>query len=198
MIAHQRKRARSPSSDFDHLASPLDGLLKRRRQQGTPYAEEAQDYVSYAPQHPSPYDSYSLVPEPGGGGESSNAPWSRFVEKRRTRQWEKLNAPQYHQHLHGINGGSLSQPHDYPIDNSSPLRPKSLSQPGPGPSTMSSSPIRHGPPPSSPFKAIQRGAPQEEEDEMDAEELRKEWGAEYYAQNALLHNLVSLTCGRRR
>jgi hypothetical protein len=56
---------------------------------------------------------------------------------------------------------------------------------------MSSSPVRHEPPPSSPFKAIQRGASEEEEDEMGEEELKKEWGAEYYAQNSLLHSLVS-------
>lgn len=191
MIAHQRKRARSPSPPFDHLASPLDGLLKRRRQRGDPYADDSNEYMGYAPQHSSPLSPYPYMTEGtlNGGGEGSSTAWPRFVEKRRTRQWEKLNAPQYHLHS---NGESSSQPHNYPLDNSSPLRPKSFSQPAPARAPMSSSPIRHAPPPSSPFRVIHREEEKEEREEMDEEEMKKEWGEEYYAQNSLLHNLVSV------
>jgi len=54
---------------------------------------------------------------------------------------------------------------------------------------MSSSPIRHHPPSSSPFRD---SSETRVEEWMDPEEMRREWGEEYATQNSLLHNLVSL------
>lgn len=50
------------------------------------------------------------------------------------------------------------------------------------PANMSSSPVRHRPPSSTPFRG---------DDEWTEDERMREWGAEYAAQNALLYSLVS-------
>ena len=177
MLAPPRKRPRSPSPSPDEITSPLDIILKRRRQKNG-YTQDTEDYISYIPQPSSPYD--------GTEAESSLAPWTRFVEKRRTRQWEKLNNPPR----------PASQASPSNDDYSSPIRPRMHSQPDYTKAPMSSSPVRHVPPSSSPFRPSAK-PPQTIEDgideDMDEEEMRREWGEAYYSQNTLLRNLVSLT-----
>jgi len=180
MLAQPRKRHRSTSPLADELTSPLDILLKRRRREA--YFEND----DFAPHIPSPTSAYDYRTS-DTGGDSSSANWTRLVEKRRTRQWEQLNAPQ-----RSSQQSQSSQSHTLDHEPSSPLRPKSYSQPidMPAPGPMSSSPIQHHPPSSSPFRPSQVVQYRSEE-HMDDEEMRREWGAEYYNQNSLLHQLVS-------
>lgn len=176
MLAPTRKRLRSPSPPPDQVTSPLDILLKRRRQYSYPFSDSTEDNLPYDPSH--------TQHDPDQPGPSS---WSRFVEKRRTRQWEKLNNP------------SSSQPFAHHVpdqmmyhDDGSPIRPRWQSQPEPAIAPMSSSPVRHDAPTSSPFRMnnSQSQSTKVGED-MNEDEMRREWGEEYYSQNALLRRLVS-------
>ena len=221
MLALMKKRPRSPSPDND-VTSPLD-VLKRRRKS---------DYFGNNP---------SDEPEVGSDETRSDidmaTDWPRFVERRRTRQWEKLNAPpashsfgdqhQYHRRSTSAYPYDPIRPGSYPvplgesrshpeiqanngfIDLSPAPAPRILSFPQPESSkaamAMSSSPIRHHPPSSSPFRPgarTHRGpissalyeheAVEDDEYEiMDEESMRREWGAEYASQNSLLHRVVS-------
>ena len=183
MLAQPRKRHRSPSPSNEDITSPLDILLKRRRR------EAYFDHEDCAPSTNQTSAAYDYLSD--AGGESSSSGWTRLVEKRRTRQWEQLNAPQRssQQSQH-----SQPSPQAFHHEASSPLRPKSYAQPngltGIGP--MSSSPIQHHPPSSSPFRPSQNNQLISQE-QMDDDEMRREWGNEYYNQNSLLHQLVSLT-----
>lgn len=181
MLAPPRKRPRSPSPPPDAISSPLDILLKRRRQYSYGFHEEAQDYIAYDPTfHSAYYDQ--------AGPSNPESSWSRFVEKRRTRQWEKLNNPTSSQ-------TSIPQQHSQSRPNnegSSPIRPQWLPQPETIRQPMSSSPVRNDAPTSSPFRISESQSSTRVGDGMDEEEMRREWGEEYYSQNALLHRLVSL------
>ncbi|KAK1926247.1 hypothetical protein DB88DRAFT_156383 [Papiliotrema laurentii] len=174
MLAPPRKRPRSPSPPSEELTSPLDILLKRRRQHGAFLTDDNDDYPSYFP------------PQQANEAEGSSTPWNRLVEKRRTKQWDRLNNP----------SRSASQPNPPALDDySSPIRPKMYSQPELVRPPMSSSPVRHVPPSSSPFRPgsnandLQTGQAEDDDDEMDEDELRREWGEEYYNQNSVLRNL---------
>lgn len=211
----RHKRRRSPSPGYDQhipeaeLPSPLDVLVKRRRR-GQPAEIEAGDipgYFQYDPQE----------------GESSSTP---YVERRRAKQWDRLNAPrpslpdqvrsQPHLEFTPPHPTTMSRSYSQPFSNtlhSSP--PHAHSQPVPAQHHMSSSPIRHQPFGSSPFKSQSsnlvtppvgwessdhstrvEGQPvyqvtEEEEDEMDPDEMRRSWGV-HAEQNELLHSVVRL------
>ncbi|OCF40095.1 hypothetical protein I317_06108 [Kwoniella heveanensis CBS 569] len=150
-----------------------------------------------------PTGQYAGRDDQGGEGvhaESSAAALRRSmagVERRRTKQWEKQNAPQP--------STTASQPTPPPAQFLTPNARSAYSQPNP----MSSSPIRNVPPSSSPFRDkgdtswldvtlrhdqslmdLATGI-QAQDEEMNEEEMKREWGDEYAVQNSLLHNLVS-------
>ena len=200
MLAPPRKRHRSPSPSADEIPSPLDILLKRRRhdRQGTDdYSPHSQPpWPLSSPETPSQSNTNATA-------ESSSAPWTRLVERRRTKQWERLNAPDQYisQQIYQQTG---QRTHEYPRshfgnDHSSPIRPRwaggqqdSDYESQSRGATMSSSPVRHQPPSSSPFRphGMHNQPGQDMEELMDEEEMRREWGAEYADQNSLLHDLV--------
>lgn len=204
------KRARSPSppypEEYADLASPLDILIKRRRR----------DAAFTTDGYPLPHDSYS---DYAGQPESSTAWLLRAgVNGRRSRQWQQINAPS------SSNSGNASQASTQPIiAHSQPIPPtnfglahnsspdsvehgRALSQPvlPYGRQYMSSSPIRHEPPGSSPFRASQPGmegitgmvTPDQERVAMredtgwGEDELGREWG-EYARENSVLYSIVS-------
>ncbi|ORY25170.1 hypothetical protein BCR39DRAFT_590283 [Naematelia encephala] len=164
VLPARSKRPRSPSPDLaEQLSSPLDILHKRRRR------EEYWSDPLLPPQ--------ALYEPEYVDAESSSAAWTRAsVNGRRSRQWQYLNAPQTH------------SSHSHAAEPSSPIpMPRAASQPDPSSrrGQMSSSPIRHHPPSSSPFKSSETRI----DDWIGLEEMEREWGAEYTAQNSLLHNL---------
>lgn len=138
--------------------------------------------------------------------ESSTAAWMRTggVERRRARAWERLQAPTHSSSSlsHSLPVSQPEPPQQGAHSSSSPaarayVRARANSQPMPHhhqpqhtPSRhhhhvgMSSSPVRHSPPSSTPFRG----------DEWTAEERIREWGDEYASQNSLLFSLVS-DCG---
>ncbi|EKD04488.1 hypothetical protein A1Q2_01264 [Trichosporon asahii var. asahii CBS 8904] len=169
-----RKRARSSSPVCDVLASPLEVLLKRRRRD-----------LSRTSSVALPPPSQPIFDPPGGTGGDTAMPSSsspgglpsssspgfenyshdanslRGIERRRTRNWERLNAPAH--------AGPSCEP------DSSPVARRSMSDRH----LVSSSPVRHQPP-----APVFR-------DEWSAEERLREWGDEYASQNSVLHSLVS-------
>ncbi|ORX33589.1 hypothetical protein BD324DRAFT_654044 [Kockovaella imperatae] len=211
MLAAMRKRPRSPSPDTE-ITSPLDVLLKRRRKR---------DYFGNIPSDGVEHDSDHHFSDSEG-----SVLYPRFKEKRRTRQWERQNAPQHSSAsgypfigqqpypLRPSLGESRSQPE---ISSSSSLptgsHPPTVDQsPLPrwpfssGPQAessriaMSSSPIRHYSPSSSPWRpaighskmnVAKKVAELDTEDfePMNEDDMRREWGEEYSAQNSLLHSL---------
>jgi hypothetical protein len=219
--SHQLKRRRSPSPNpFESpdlvLPSPLDVLAKRRRR--LPGDESGNlnpqsnpdDYFSHGNSIPNEHSS-------SNNPESSSA---LYAERRRTKQWERTNAPRPSL---PYTGTGQSQPHiDYTPPNSHVLA-RSYSQPEGhlAPAThhqyphsqplpqhhMSSSPIRHEPFGSSPFRpsssvslitpdsgfgsSSTRVEVMDEDDSMDTEEMRRGWGEQYAQQNELLHSIVS-------
>ncbi|KAL1412056.1 hypothetical protein Q8F55_003053 [Vanrija albida] len=129
--------------------------------------------------------------------ESSTA-WMRTggVERRRARAWERLQAPSSSSLSHSLPVSQPAPPQHVEPSSSSPaarayVRARANSQPMPHnhhpqhtPSRhphvgMSSSPVRHSPPSSTPFRG----------DEWTAEERVREWGDEYATQNSLLFSL---------
>ncbi|KAK8845410.1 hypothetical protein IAR55_006123 [Kwoniella newhampshirensis] len=200
------KRPRSPSPTFEpDLASPLDMILKRRRRDEqhwssanpTPGDPNRSPFLTSPSGHPSHENDYFTLPHTHGGGggsddhpqhgESSAAAQRRAmagIERRRTKQWERLNAPAQ-DHAHPATQPTPSpSPYPYP----SPIHTRHIhSQPNP---QMSSSPIRNHPPSSSPFRDKRAsGGAENEWMNMDPEEMRREWGEEYAVQNSLLHSL---------
>ncbi|EJT46725.1 hypothetical protein A1Q1_04690 [Trichosporon asahii var. asahii CBS 2479] len=167
-----RKRARSSSPVCDVLASPLEVLLKRRRRD-----------LSRTSSVALPPPSQPIFDPPGGTGGDTAMPSSsspgglpsssspgfenyshdanslRGIERRRTRNWERLNAPAH--------AGPSCEP------DSSPVARRSMSDRH----LVSSSPVRHQPP-----APVFR-------DEWSAEERLREWGDEYASQNSVLHSL---------
>jgi len=162
------------------------------------------------------------------GVESERVDPSRpYVDKRRTRQWEQVNAPVTT--LPFLTPPNLPEPVNYVRSNSEAslidhdvgyfASPATHHRAGPSqPSRpqfkhhMSSSPIRHQPPGSSPFKSSGPSSQNtirgdfrssggsrmeteedddDEDDAMDQEELRRDWGEHYARPNELLHSLVS-------
>ncbi len=185
----KRKRHSSPPAPGSpEIPSPLNVVNKRRRRSDfvDPFwSEPPLSKGNHSYEHDECY------------GESSSAQWYRQagVERRRTKQWERLNAPSQSS-LPSTNSQpcpsfpSTSQPDPY-RQPSSPM-PRSHSQPDLTNSSrlqMSSSPIRHRPPSSSPFRS---SSETKVEEWIDPEEMSREWGEEYASQNSLLHNLVSL------
>lgn len=209
------KRPRSPSppisDDYTDIPSPLDILIKRRRRDAA-FASEDQQFIP---------DSY---PGFGGAGEgssdqaeSSTAWLSRAgVNGRRSRQWQHLNAPSSSS---SVNSAPSSQQllansqNQLPVaventHTSSPYsveHARSHSQPilqNGRQFHMSSSPIRHEPPGSSPFRAshgqmgmVTPGSSygsrdMSQVDDWGTEELDREWG-EYATENSVLHGVVS-------
>ena len=185
------KRSRSPSSSgSEDIPSAYDGFFKRRKRANIidPFWCE-QPHIDGQPS--------SQDQDDHGLAESSSSPWSPQVgiERRRTRQWQRLNAPPRSTSTPFSNN---SQPLDCPTQQpSSPVSIRCRDSPlehQPEPAAysrgqLSSSPVRHCPPGSSPFR--QTSETQVEEC-MDSEEMRREWGEEYAAQNSLLYSLVSL------
>lgn len=163
------------------------------------------------------------IPENGHGhldanhdGHEPETMSSQYAEKRRARQWEQLNAPQ-------PNSPPFKTPSHPPPGIRERINPDANEDLGyfASPAThnpqkqsrpqfkhhMSSSPIRHQPPGSSPFKSsgsssqftardvrssgTTRAEELEDEDEgMDQEDLRRDWGEHYARPNGLLLSLV--------
>ena len=160
------------------------------------------DYFDDSPAEFSP--SYNPDEAYHSDGESSMN-WNRLQEKRRTKQWERQNAPQglpirrpleAHQRSYSSSYTPHQTSYSQPLPNAhhlSPLYPKQphLSQPNAKAGPMSSSPVRHVLPTSSPFHPSQGDETRMEAMElMDEEEMKREWGEDYAAQNSILHNLV--------
>lgn len=176
-----RKRARSSSPVCDVLASPLEVLLKRRRRDLSRTSSVAlpppsQPIFDPPSGMPGPSGGDAAMPSssspglptsssPGFGDYSHDANSLRGIERRRTRNWERLNAP------------ALAGPSCEP--DSSPVARRSTSDRH----LVSSSPVRHQPP-----APVFR-------DEWSAEERLREWGDEYSSQNTVLHSLVSRVAG---
>lgn len=209
----RHKRRRSPSPGYEQhltqaeLPSPLDVLAKRRkkRQPGELDSGEIPGYFQYDPQQ----------------GETSSTPyverrrakqWDRLNAPRPSLPNQAQSQPHIDStppHAAAMSR-SHSQPHNQLL-HSSP--PHAHTQPAPH-HHMSSSPIRHQPFGSSPFKsqssnpvttplgmessdcATRVDGPTayhaEEEEEMDADEMRRGWGEQYAQQNELLHSVVSM------
>lgn len=222
-----RKRARSPSPGYgDTLASPLEVLLKRRRRGdfnvgrmppppvwGAPSIGGASGSGSGSASTPGPSTTSMGMGMGMGMDEEDHSASSSHelssplrdgyfggIERRRQRQWERLQAP------------SLSQPPPQ-LPSSSPMgyRQMPASQPLHPPlqrsttnesmvsasseyeldvprasgahhsAHLSSSPVRHQPPGSTPFRPNHEWTP---------EDRLREWGDEYASQNSLLHSLV--------
>lgn len=191
------KRARSPSPSYvDTLASPLEVLLKRRRRTtwttnagaGPPVWDEDREF-------PGPSSHHEMSSPLARGGQErdvgfdDSGPPEVGVERRRARQWERLQAPQLSLSQSQAQAQTMSQPPP-PMPDSSPLRysraARAISHPPaaelPTTQHLSSSPVRHQPPSSTPFRA---------DDGWSVQERLQEWGEEYASQNSLLHSLVS-------
>ncbi|WRT63622.1 uncharacterized protein IL334_000545 [Kwoniella shivajii] len=226
---HRPKRPRSPSPTLEpDLASPLDVILKRRRRQDLSFSSPGEAGNFESTHGDGEHHDYFDIPASGHGNgqvnqqernhaESSSSAIRRSmagIERRRTKQWEKLNAPHslpsphspFHSHSHldscsNPTSTSFSQPtppHTQLSTNNTPNFRNAYSQND----VMSSSPIRNIPPSSSPFKEKEKEKEKhrngdwnaddsqgEVEEDMDEAEMRKEWGQEYEKQNWLLHSL---------
>jgi len=237
-----RKRERSPPSDtfatpcnspaIGLLTSPTVDVLAKRQRTGRSIGGvleqiEVQDqhlpalqYEARANGNASNSNGNGLAN--GNGHERELDMSMQYAEKRRARQWEQLNAPQpvsplfktpshpppgIYDRLNPDNEdlGYFSPAHAHHAQK--PSRPQFKHH-------MSSSPIRHQPPGSSPFKSsapssqatardFRSSGPisaesEDEDEEMDQEELRRDWGEHYARPNGLLLSLVScvmVACG---
>lgn len=210
------KRQRSPSpplpDEYVDLASPLDILIKRRRREAV-FNTDGYPFPDSHPQ-PQPYgqpSAASCALDPSAQAESSTAWLARpAVNGRRSRQWQHLNAPP----PSAVSGGSAAE---QALPSASQPAPSNHKGYGASPHSieygrahsqpdlpfhrhfMSSSPIRHQPPGSSPFRssaearvaevAAEDADPRNEAD-WGEDELGREWG-EYARENSVLHSLVS-------
>jgi len=235
-----RKRERSPPSDtfatpcnspaIGLVTSPTVDVLAKRQRIGRSIGGvleqiEVKDQHLPALQYEPGTNGHALNGN-GNGYANGNGPEhelemsSQYAEKRRARQWELLNAPQptsplfktpshpppgIYDRLHPDNEdlGYFSPAHH----SQKPSRPQFKHH-------MSSSPIRHQPPGSSPFKSsgpssqatardFRSSGPtstesEDEDDEMDQEELRRDWGEHYARPNGLLLSLVSYSASPSR
>ncbi|WWC58024.1 uncharacterized protein I303_100559 [Kwoniella dejecticola CBS 10117] len=188
---HRHKRPRSPSPPLSpDLASPLDIILKRRRREDLSFSSPGE--LPASPFAPHQTDYFGSLPFSNGNGgeqeldlphaESSTSALKRSmagVERRRTKQWERQNAP-------SVSHSQPTPPHSNRYLNVTPTPRNAHSQPDP----MSSSPIRNVLPSSSPF----RPKPMLHDNDMwhitsDNDEMKREWGEAYEKQNWLLHSL---------
>lgn len=216
MLARQPKRARSPTpppsqayGSFGESSSPLDNVfLKRRRQAASQSFEDDCSEASYMNgQDPWISEGWttSLDSQPEAGPSYSRP----GRERRRAKQWEMLNAPVFgrphsplstedpNRYSSRNTAGLPSQqaPSAYPDPRLSGIVPVqdafSTQQPGEASTQqlMSSSPVRHTAPTSSPFRDSGQSS-QMMNDDWDPDELGKAWGEEYGSQNMLLRSLV--------
>ncbi|WVQ76379.1 hypothetical protein IAR50_006044 [Cryptococcus sp. DSM 104548] len=192
--------------------SPIHGYEPDYFQQGgngvphTPVGEE------------SLYDAYGQ-PRASNNAESSSAAQLRAaglnqagvgigVERRRTKHWNRINAPipgQFHQttqqhpnalatpvthnDVYRTHPNSTSSAFPFPTP---PPPPRAVSTRAAA--IMSSSPIRNQPPSSSPFKDTKPNnddlvGADEIGEPMDEEEMVRNWGEAYAEQNSILHSL---------
>jgi hypothetical protein len=230
-----RKRERSPPSDtfatpcnspaIGLVTSPTVDVLAKRQRVGRSIGGvleqiEVQDQHLPALQYDSGSSGHASNGIGNGNGhENGNGHGheldmsSQYAEKRRARQWELLNAPQPTSPLFKtpshpppsiydrLNADTEDLGYFSPAHHAQkPSRPQFKHH-------MSSSPIRHQPPGSSPFKSsgpssqatardFRSSGPihaesEDEDDEMDQEELRRDWGEHYARPNGLLLSLVS-------
>ncbi|CAK9787056.1 hypothetical protein CC85DRAFT_287278 [Cutaneotrichosporon oleaginosum] len=175
-----RKRGRSPSPGYgDTLASPLEVLLKRRRRDPHTASRMPPPPVWGAPSLSSHTDEDD---SPSSHGPSS--PLRRgeeYFERRRQRQWERLQAPSQSQPLpsHPSSSPFRNQPLQRSRTNESTGSASDYEMEVARRQTLSSSPVMHQPPGSTPFRASQ----------WTPEERNREWGEEYARPNSLLHSL---------
>jgi hypothetical protein len=190
---------------------------------------QSNPYPSLLHRHPSetPSSTLSLSPAPALAPVPAQLITQPGVERRRTKNWERLNAPSHSysddlQDTHPPPHPRPAQPYAYPylppshpantsfrMDSSpsyvpeyepeqdyeveptmAPFSPESSSHPRRN-HDMSSSPIRHVPPGSSPFKSQSTAVESETNDVLCVDEMHREWGKEYSASNSLLYSLVS-------
>ena len=187
----RRKRTRSatpPESPL--LPSPLAIFSKKRRR------SEAID------PHWADFDSPNRNPSLRSDMPSAFELYRPAGERRRARQWDRLNAPSSATATSSSSSRSCflnNTPSSFPNTSQydpykQPSSPISRWQSQPNPPThqqiqMSSSPVRHQPPTSSPFRTSNET--KVEEEWLDEEEMKKEWGEAYASQNSLLYTLVS-------
>jgi hypothetical protein len=231
-----RKRERSPPSDtfatpcnspaIGLVTSPTVDVLAKRQRIGRSIGGVLEQ-IDVQDQH-----LPALQYDSGGNGHASNGNGnghlngngngheldvsSQYAEKRRARQWEQLNAPQPTSPLFKTPSHPPPGIYDRLNPDNEDLGYFSPAHHAQKPSRpqfkhhMSSSPIRHQPPGSSPFKSsgpssqatardfrssgTTRAESEDEDDEMDQEELRRDWGEHYARPNGLLLSLVSLLC----
>ena len=193
----KRARSSSPPTSPTGVSSPLDILLKRRRRDDeygidqSSAHDEAEFGISIAGPSIYPQPAWYEQDRVDAGGSQIHINEDIGIEKRRRRQWEKAQAPLSQNHF-----PNHFQPNALPPRSTDNLSPHQwYSQPQPTyhetqarRNDMSSSPIRHQMPTSSPFREKKRD--QEWEDEMSIDEMRREWGDEYASQNTILHTLV--------
>lgn len=201
------KRRRSPSPSLEpeisDLASPLDILLKRRKKEqhqhfGLPDSPNSGPLVSPVHTYDQDYFNYYQNAQAESSSAAQLKPGLEMgVERRRTKQWERINAPpngmHQHQQQYHHPQGHLATPvtHAAQTAESSPRYPFATPLPVHHASNtaplMSSSPVRNQSPSSSPFREKVENMQQEQW--IDEEEMRREWGEAYTEQNSLLHNL---------
>lgn len=207
------KRRRSPSPslgpEISDLTSPLDILLKRRKKEqhqhfGLPDSPISGPLASPMHTYDQDYFNYYQNAQAEGSSAAQLKPGLEMgVERRRTKHWERINAPpsgvHQHQQQYHHPQGHLATPVThaaqtaessarYPFATPLPVHHASSTAP-----LMSSSPVRNQPPSSSPFR--EKVVNMQEEQWIDEEEMRREWGEAYTEQNSLLHNLVCrFTC----
>ncbi|OXH35529.1 hypothetical protein J009_01840 [Cryptococcus neoformans] len=200
------KRLRSPSPSLEpeisDLASPLDILLKRRKKEqhqhfglpDSPHSGVASPLNTYDQDY---FNYYQNTQTESNSTAQIRTGLEMGVERRRTKQWDRINAPpngvNQHQQQYHYPPGHLATPVTHPAQ----AAPSSAGYPFPTPlpaphasnaaPLMSSSPIRNQPPSSSPFR--EKAENMQEEHWIDEEEMRREWGEAYTEQNSLLHNL---------
>jgi hypothetical protein len=226
---HSRKRERSPPSDtfatpcnspaIGLVTSPTVDVLAKRQRIGRSIGGvleqiEVQDQHLPALQYDSGGNGHASNGNGNGNGHVHELEMSsQYAEKRRARQWEQLNAPQPTSPLFKTPSHPPPGIYDRLNPDNEDLGYFSPAHHAQKPSRpqfkhhMSSSPIRHQPPGSSPFKSsgpssqatardfrssgATHAESEDEDDEMDQEELRRDWGEHYARPNGLLLSLVS-------
>ncbi|ODN97069.1 hypothetical protein I350_08049 [Cryptococcus amylolentus CBS 6273] len=180
------------------------------------YFQQGGNGVPYTPNSgESPHGVYGQQHALNAHAESSSAAQLRAaglnqagvgigVERRRTKQWNRINAPmplQQHQATQQpVNALTTPTTHAgvYQTQPTSaflfptPPPPSRIVSTREAP-LMSSSPIRNQPPSSSPFRDRPNNddlvAPDEMGEPMDEEEMVRNWGEAYAEQNSILHSL---------
>lgn len=138
------------------------------------------------------WERRNAAPASSSAGPSSSNP-SQYPLETPQHSSSQISSTSTHQHgHHGPGRRSL------PLISPSPLEPVSRSYLQPETSSslsrymLSSSPIRHQPPDSSPFRSSTSTRVDSSFDQWEVEELGREWGEEYAHQNSVLYQLVRL------